>query len=532
METLVMKIKSKFLIVLITLMMLGLAACGSSKLAISNDQPTIEAYTTSTPSAFTTTAIPFNSPVPTKEITLSPTEIAKYIPVVGQAGADINIRSGPGTIYPKIAQISDGQSVMAKGVSLDGNWAQIIFPSQPNGIAWVSVSYLTKGVNDLPVITDPTQYQPVLPPDKRPLNLQSSIDDIRKLVLSPSWSTLWVEGQVANALSDGHSQYVFSQGWLVRDGVGEVVSSNTVLDNSNRLPNTPVQWIWTSDGKILQKYNAKTGSLESTPNQQPWTLHPLEMTGDLMGMLFPSYAKDWNNQPLHIVDEETIATRPALVVDWGDRRFWIDEGSGVILREQIFSSQSRNDLVKTDIIIKRIYYMIDVPANLLNTDHLNNVQFEEIPGKNNLSNQGSSKAIEAIRNFRHQEISDYIYRGEQFNPNVPNEKNDLYIVDGAQYFINIQTNQIVEFEAQPTTMIGGLEYSQDELQQKAVQFIQSFIPGFQFQTYTLEASNKLSSTFFFRWSSKEENQNTNSFIQLTYTLNGQLIGYINTLARG
>jgi hypothetical protein len=49
----------------------------------------------------------------------------------------INVRSGPGTLYPKIGVLLAGQLVPAKGRSPGGEWILVDYPGVEGGVAWL-----------------------------------------------------------------------------------------------------------------------------------------------------------------------------------------------------------------------------------------------------------------------------------------------------------------------------------------------------------------------------------------------------------
>jgi hypothetical protein len=49
----------------------------------------------------------------------------------------INVRSGPGTLYPKIGVLLAGQVVPAKGRSPGGEWILVDYPGVEGGVAWL-----------------------------------------------------------------------------------------------------------------------------------------------------------------------------------------------------------------------------------------------------------------------------------------------------------------------------------------------------------------------------------------------------------
>mgnify|MGYP000187480786 CR=1 FL=1 len=72
------------------------------------------------------------------------------------ATANVNIRSGPSTDYPKVGVLQEGQTAEAIGVSPDGGWWVIKVPDAANGQGWVSGQYVTTAnVENLPVVQPP-----------------------------------------------------------------------------------------------------------------------------------------------------------------------------------------------------------------------------------------------------------------------------------------------------------------------------------------------------------------------------------------
>jgi PKD repeat protein/uncharacterized protein YraI len=72
------------------------------------------------------------------------------------ATANVNIRSGPSTEYPKIGLLQEGQTAEVIGVSPDGGWWVIKVPDAANGQGWVSGQFVTTAnVENLPVVQPP-----------------------------------------------------------------------------------------------------------------------------------------------------------------------------------------------------------------------------------------------------------------------------------------------------------------------------------------------------------------------------------------
>ncbi|MEZ4768448.1 MAG: SH3 domain-containing protein [Caldilineales bacterium] len=83
---------------------------------------------------------------------------------VNTTGGHLNVRSGPGTTYPVIARLADGQSVPALARNQTGDWVQIARPAPADGFGWVSGGLVTLdgAAGDLPV-SEAISDAPVLP---------------------------------------------------------------------------------------------------------------------------------------------------------------------------------------------------------------------------------------------------------------------------------------------------------------------------------------------------------------------------------
>ena len=89
---------------------------------------------------------------------------APGVPTV-TAMANVDIRTGPGTEYPVIGYLEEGQSAEVVGVSTDLNWWVIKVPEAPNSQGWVSAQSVTaENTDNLPVIQSP----PVPTPTPQP----------------------------------------------------------------------------------------------------------------------------------------------------------------------------------------------------------------------------------------------------------------------------------------------------------------------------------------------------------------------------
>ncbi|MEW6717494.1 MAG: SH3 domain-containing protein [Chloroflexota bacterium] len=72
----------------------------------------------------------------------------------------INVRSGPGTVYPKVGVLLGGQRVVALGRSSQGLWIQVVYPGVEGGVAWVYSPLVTVTGGDLPIVEPPPTPTP------------------------------------------------------------------------------------------------------------------------------------------------------------------------------------------------------------------------------------------------------------------------------------------------------------------------------------------------------------------------------------
>lgn len=68
------------------------------------------------------------------------------------------VRTGPGTIYDQVGELSKGQTAPAFGRSQYSDWIQIGYSDAPDGKGWVYVSLVALSggkVEDLPIVSAP-----------------------------------------------------------------------------------------------------------------------------------------------------------------------------------------------------------------------------------------------------------------------------------------------------------------------------------------------------------------------------------------
>lgn len=212
-----------------------------------------------------------------------------------------------------------------------------------------------------------------------PLSLQSSHADIRQRVISPAWYSLWVEGQVTYFSAGGditQNQVAMGQAWLDRGVAGRVISTDVQSGDPIRsfMDLTP-RWVWVGSAEGVTSYDILTQETGPAGAVAGWISHPLENVSPLVEMLFPHFLA-----PLSVdvepIEEDWIAGRPVLVVDWSNSRMWVDTQTGVILRRQIFD-ENRNLIVEVN--LGQIVYNPELPADLSSLESLDKIQFEPAP---------------------------------------------------------------------------------------------------------------------------------------------------------
>lgn len=103
---------------------------------------------------FTDTAAPSLTPLPptpTQTPTPSPTTTPRLI--AGTLKVQVNVRSGPGTSYDSLGLLNAGQKVDLLAQNADGTWYELLFPSAPTGVGWISAQFVDNGGQPVPTQT-------------------------------------------------------------------------------------------------------------------------------------------------------------------------------------------------------------------------------------------------------------------------------------------------------------------------------------------------------------------------------------------
>jgi uncharacterized protein YraI len=110
------------------------------------------------------TAMPITpTPLPLSASQPTPTQAPASAGAVVREGP-LNVRTGPGTIYPRIGQLATGMPVEITGQNEAGSWWQIAYQAGEGGRGWVSAEYIQTSE---PVVAEVVEA-PAVPPTSVP----------------------------------------------------------------------------------------------------------------------------------------------------------------------------------------------------------------------------------------------------------------------------------------------------------------------------------------------------------------------------
>jgi hypothetical protein len=109
--------------------------------------------------------------------TVTGTPTGPYIIVVSDPEDQINVRSGPGTEYPKIGVLLNRQQVPALGRLPGGTWVLVSYPGVEGGVGWVYAP-LTQLYGDVPIAEIPSTPTPRVTPTIDPTLASQFVVDI------------------------------------------------------------------------------------------------------------------------------------------------------------------------------------------------------------------------------------------------------------------------------------------------------------------------------------------------------------------
>lgn len=108
--------------------------------------------------------------------------------VVNTDGKRLRVRSGPGTSYPIIAKLTNGQRVPVLARNPEGSWLLITAPTQTYG--WVTSSYVTLSVPlaEIPVAGIPVSEAPTPLPTAAVTAVSPTIVTTPTVMAMPTWA--------------------------------------------------------------------------------------------------------------------------------------------------------------------------------------------------------------------------------------------------------------------------------------------------------------------------------------------------------
>jgi hypothetical protein len=109
--------------------------------------------------------------------TVTGTASGPYIIVVSDPDEQINVRSGPGTDYPKIGVLLNRQQVPALGRLPGGTWVKVAYVGVEGGVGWVYAP-LTQVYGDLPIVEAPPTPTPRVTPTIDPTLASQFVVDL------------------------------------------------------------------------------------------------------------------------------------------------------------------------------------------------------------------------------------------------------------------------------------------------------------------------------------------------------------------
>jgi len=108
--------------------------------------------------------------------------------VVSDPEDQINVRSGPDIIYPKVGILINRQEVPALAKTEGGSWVKIFYPGVEGGVAWVYAP-LVRVNQELPIVPKPPTPTPLTTPTIDPTLASQFVAEIpptRKPTFTPA----------------------------------------------------------------------------------------------------------------------------------------------------------------------------------------------------------------------------------------------------------------------------------------------------------------------------------------------------------
>lgn len=109
-------------------------------------------------------------PVVTEQPTIEPPTPEPSDPTaIVIAPKGVNVRTGPGTVYPVMGVAPMGTELEIVGISADGTWWAVHIPGALNNMGWVAGEFvIVENANDVPVLVAPPTPTPQATPTSTP----------------------------------------------------------------------------------------------------------------------------------------------------------------------------------------------------------------------------------------------------------------------------------------------------------------------------------------------------------------------------
>ncbi|MDD5369465.1 MAG: LysM peptidoglycan-binding domain-containing protein, partial [Anaerolineaceae bacterium] len=246
----------------------------------------------------------------------------------------------------------------------------------PSGADLYSGMVLILGYQEAPT------SQPVdsIPASPQALSINNPHEAIRQRILEPAWDTLWAEGEIHTPNTDGGVQEMvtWTQAYLAKDGRGRVLTSNPKSGMFGFNIDVAVSQVAISDGQSQVRFDMKTKQEDPSAIPIQWIQHPLEAVNPLTQMLLPAYLS-LHSQDVQPLKEEVVAGRRVLVLDWAEDRLWVDEETGLILRQERYAGSDRQPPPLYRVQINKLDLGINLVDTVLHPPYLDELAFEPQP---------------------------------------------------------------------------------------------------------------------------------------------------------
>jgi hypothetical protein len=233
-----------------------------------------------------------------------------------------------------------------------------------------------------PTLSATPTPQPLLQTPAPELNLDTDPDTVRLAISQPSWKTLWAQIQLDDYATPGDEatlQRSFSQSWLEKDGRGLVLTSNDSVNSITFSLDIAVRTVLLFDQTNLTIYDKQTGTTQSalraTINQG---LHPVIGSAATLDLVYPDFLMILSSEP-RLVRMEEMAGCPALVVEWGNSRLWVDTQTGLLLRAERYTGEVGASPLQSALSMIKVQVDPKLDESVFNPPYLNELTFVQGP---------------------------------------------------------------------------------------------------------------------------------------------------------